>query len=86
MNAAEAPTNENKAVKAPVLHEPVDKIENAVISKETKEQESKDFTNVLSVIPYKHLNFSDDVIKKAVNEKVVAKHFKVKEIEIHRSV
>ena len=26
------------------------------------------------------------LIKKAVNEKVVAKHFKVKEIEIHRSV
>ena len=37
-------------------------------------------------MPYKNFNFSDDVIKKAVNEKVVAKHFKVKEIEIHRSV
>ena len=34
-------------------------------------------------MPYKNFNFSDDVIKKAVNEKVVAKHFKVKEIEIH---
>jgi hypothetical protein len=36
-------------------------------------------------MPYKNFNFSDDVIKKAEIEKVVANHFKGKEIEIHRS-
>jgi ATP-dependent exoDNAse (exonuclease V) beta subunit len=77
-NAEEAPSDE--AVKA-VLHEPLDEIENAVIAKDTK-----DFTNVLSVIPFKNFNSSDDVLKKAISDKVLAKHFNMKEIEIHRSV
>ena len=84
-DAAEASTNGNEPVKA-LQHEPLDEIENAVISKETKVQEANDFTNVLSVIPLKNFNSSDDVLQKAISGKVLARHFKVKEIEIHRSV
>ena len=38
------------------------------------------------MIPLKNFNSSDDVLQKAISGKVLARHFKVKEIEIHRSV
>ena len=38
------------------------------------------------MIPLKNCNSSDDVLQKAISGKVLARHFKVKDIEIHRSV
>ena len=90
--ATEATSTINAAVEAAavqaVLLEPLDEIENAIISEETKGKEfvAKDKTNVLSVIPLKNFNLSDDILQKAVKDKLEARNFKVKEIEIHRSI
>ena len=38
------------------------------------------------MIPLKHFNSSDDVLQKAISGKVLARNYKVKEIEIQRLV
>ena len=46
------------------------------------------FASILSVIPLKHFNLEDDVIKRGIRNKIEAKEFIVKPIDkdIHRSV
>ena len=90
--AVEATPNANDAVKAStvqaVLHEPSDVIENESIFNETNEKESEEnnLASILSVIPLKHFNLDDDVIYRAIKNKIEAKQFRVKQIDIHRSI
>ena len=89
---AEANSNVNDAAKAStvqaVFREPSDEIENANISQETKAHkfEENELASILSVIPLKHFDLKDDVINKAIKDKIEAKDFEVKQIDIHRSI
>ena len=69
-----------------ILLEPTDEIENSPISDESKEKnEHAEKVSVLSVIPMKHFDMSEEVLHRALKDRIEAKSFVVKHINIHRS-
>ena len=70
-----------------VLQEPFDEIDKDTFSIETEEIDARENpVGLISVIPQKYIEMTDEVLKEIIRNKIEAKNLKVKQVDIHRTV